>query len=117
MAEAARSWTEHVVITCVTRDDLPDGGAEHFARTIAEIRDKGVRVFILTQKGGQSPCAEHPEGRSGKWGLSPFSPHHRGPALRLRRQPVGGRSADRRGPGGLQPQHRDRAAAVSRRPR
>ena len=29
---------KHVVITCVTRDDLPDGGAEHFCQTIAEIR-------------------------------------------------------------------------------
>ncbi len=29
---------KHVVVTCVTRDDLPDGGAGHFVRTIAEIR-------------------------------------------------------------------------------
>jgi lipoic acid synthetase len=28
----------HVVITCVTRDDLPDGGAEQFVRTIEAIR-------------------------------------------------------------------------------
>ena len=28
----------HVVITCVTRDDLPDGGAGHFCRTIAAVR-------------------------------------------------------------------------------
>lgn len=28
----------HVVITCVTRDDLPDGGAEHFVRTIEAVR-------------------------------------------------------------------------------
>ncbi|MFZ1684003.1 MAG: lipoyl synthase [Candidatus Zixiibacteriota bacterium] len=28
----------HVVVTSVTRDDLPDGGARHFARTIEEIR-------------------------------------------------------------------------------
>jgi lipoyl synthase len=28
----------YAVITSVTRDDLPDGGAGHFARTIAEIR-------------------------------------------------------------------------------
>ena len=39
VAEAARTLgLEHVVITCVSRDDLPDGGAEHFAQTIAEIR-------------------------------------------------------------------------------
>ena len=31
VAEAARQLgLKHVVITCVTRDDLPDGGAEHF---------------------------------------------------------------------------------------
>ncbi len=29
---------EHVVITSVTRDDLPDGGAEHFCETIRSIR-------------------------------------------------------------------------------
>jgi lipoic acid synthetase len=39
VAEAARELgLEHVVITCVTRDDLPDGGAEHFRETISEIR-------------------------------------------------------------------------------
>ncbi len=29
---------DYVVITSVTRDDLPDGGAEHFARTIEKIK-------------------------------------------------------------------------------
>ncbi len=29
---------KHVVVTCVTRDDLSDGGAEHFCQTIEEIR-------------------------------------------------------------------------------
>lgn len=39
VAEAARTLgLEHVVITCVTRDDLPDGGAEQFVGTIEEIR-------------------------------------------------------------------------------
>ncbi len=39
IAEAARRLQlKHVVVTCVTRDDLPDGGAEHFCRTISEIR-------------------------------------------------------------------------------
>ena len=36
----------HTVITSVTRDDLPDGGAEHFAKTIAEIRRADSRVVI-----------------------------------------------------------------------
>ena len=33
-----RLGLRHAVITCVTRDDLPDGGAGHFAATIAAIR-------------------------------------------------------------------------------
>jgi len=35
------------VLTSVTRDDLPDGGAAHFAATIHAIREKGVRVEVL----------------------------------------------------------------------
>ena len=31
---------KHVVITSVTRDDLPDGGAEHFAQVITEIKNE-----------------------------------------------------------------------------
>jgi lipoyl synthase len=43
VAEAvARLGLEHAVITCVTRDDLPDGGAEHFVRTINEIRARSA---------------------------------------------------------------------------
>lgn len=39
VAEAAkRLGLEHVVITSVTRDDLPDGGAEHFRRTVEAVR-------------------------------------------------------------------------------
>lgn len=39
VAEAVKTLgLRHVVITCVTRDDLPDGGADHFARTIAAVR-------------------------------------------------------------------------------
>jgi lipoyl synthase len=39
VAEAARQLgLRHVVVTCVTRDDLPDGGAEHFCQTVREIR-------------------------------------------------------------------------------
>ena len=34
----AKLGLEHVVITSVDRDDLDDGGAEHFARTIRAIR-------------------------------------------------------------------------------
>lgn len=39
VAEAvAKLQLEHAVITCVTRDDLPDGGADHFIQTINQIR-------------------------------------------------------------------------------
>jgi lipoic acid synthetase len=40
----------YVVVTSVTRDDLPDGGAGHFARTIGEIRRclPGAKVEVLT---------------------------------------------------------------------
>jgi lipoic acid synthetase len=36
----------HVVITSVDRDDLPDGGAEHFARVIHAIRAKSPATTI-----------------------------------------------------------------------
>lgn len=40
VAEAARRLgLKHVVITSVTRDDLPDGGAAHFAATIRAVRE------------------------------------------------------------------------------
>jgi lipoic acid synthetase len=50
VAEAARRLTlEYVVLTSVTRDDLPDGGAEHFAATVRAVREAtGARVEVLT---------------------------------------------------------------------
>lgn len=51
VAEAVRRMKlKHVVITAVARDDIPDGGAEHFARTIAAVRgvDPSIVVEILT---------------------------------------------------------------------
>lgn len=49
LAEAAdRLGLAHVVITSVTRDDLPDGGAEHFAQCIRAVRDRtGATVEVL----------------------------------------------------------------------
>jgi lipoic acid synthetase len=46
----AKLGLEHVVITSVDRDDLADGGAEHFARTIAAIRKScpTTTIEILT---------------------------------------------------------------------
>jgi len=37
---AARMDLRHVVVTSVTRDDLPDGGAGHFARVIQAVRQR-----------------------------------------------------------------------------
>jgi len=51
VAEAVRRMKlKHVVITAVARDDIPDGGAEHFARTIQAIRamDASIIIEILT---------------------------------------------------------------------
>jgi lipoic acid synthetase len=46
---AARLGLKHVVITSVTRDDLPDGGAEHFRRCILAVRERtGAAVEVLT---------------------------------------------------------------------
>ncbi|MDO1559938.1 lipoyl synthase [Brevundimonas sp. 2R-24] len=42
----ARMGLKHVVVTSVDRDDLADGGAEHFARTIAEIRRQAPQTTI-----------------------------------------------------------------------
>jgi len=41
---------EHVVVTSVDRDDLEDGGAEHFVRTIRAIRAQapGTTIEVLT---------------------------------------------------------------------
>jgi lipoic acid synthetase len=36
----------HVVITSVTRDDLPDGGAAHFAKTIEAVRNINPKTTI-----------------------------------------------------------------------
>jgi len=50
VAEAtARLNLSHVVITSVTRDDLPDGGADHFHRTVKAVRERhDCTIEILT---------------------------------------------------------------------
>ncbi|HPM60561.1 MAG TPA: lipoyl synthase, partial [bacterium] len=50
VAEAVKSLDlRYAVVTSVTRDDLPDGGAGAFARTIAAIRtaNPGCRIEVL----------------------------------------------------------------------
>ena len=47
VAEAARRMRlRHVVITAVARDDLQDGGADHFRRTIEAVRELNPRIVI-----------------------------------------------------------------------
>jgi lipoyl synthase len=47
VAEAVgRMKLKHVVITAVARDDMPDGGSLHFARTIEAIRQRDPSVVI-----------------------------------------------------------------------
>ena len=48
-AAAAAMGLSYVVVTSVTRDDLTDGGAGHFAETISRVKEKipGVRVEVL----------------------------------------------------------------------
>src|ERR1700722_19970486 len=51
VAEATRRMRlKHVVITAVARDDLQDGGAEHFRRTIEQVRalNPGIVIEVLT---------------------------------------------------------------------
>ena len=60
VAEAiAQMHLEHVVVTSVARDDLPDGGAHIFAETIRQLRaacpGMGVEVLIPDFNGQQEP--------------------------------------------------------------
>ena len=54
-AAAKKLGLRHVVLTCPTRDDLPDGGAEQFARTVRAIRaacpGTTVETLISDMKG------------------------------------------------------------------
>jgi len=54
----ARMGLAHAVVTCVARDDLDDGGAGAFARTIAAVRaaspGTAVEVLISDLKGGRT---------------------------------------------------------------
>ena len=68
LAEAvARMELQHVVITSVDRDDLPNGGAEAFADCIIEIRrrmpDTTVEVLIPDFKGSERALAMVMEAR------------------------------------------------------
>jgi lipoic acid synthetase len=45
--QAVTSWgVGYVVLTSVDRDDLPDGGAEHFARTVRLLKEKKPSMLV-----------------------------------------------------------------------
>jgi len=63
VAEAvARMELAHAVVTCVARDDLPDGGASAIARTVEAIRRRSpgtaVEVLISDCRGDHGALAE-----------------------------------------------------------
>lgn len=54
---AAKLGLKHVVITSVTRDDLPDGGGEHFYQCVRAVRQRtGATVEVLTPDFVHSPA-------------------------------------------------------------
>ncbi len=59
LAEAAeRLKLTYVVITSVTRDDLADGGADHFYRCVLAVRERtGAKVEVLTPDFGGNAAA------------------------------------------------------------
>src|SRR5712672_3666377 len=60
VAEATRRMNlRHVVITAVARDDLRDGGAEHFRRTIESVRslNPGIVIEVLVPDFNDSDSA------------------------------------------------------------
>ncbi|KAH9509976.1 hypothetical protein Btru_044775 [Bulinus truncatus] len=46
-AKAISEWgLDYVVLTSVDRDDLPDGGATHFALTVKEIKARSPKILV-----------------------------------------------------------------------
>jgi lipoic acid synthetase len=69
VAEAvAKMGVKHAVITMVNRDDMPDGGAEHVAKTVEAVRARtaaAIEVLISDLEGNRDAlrvvAAAHPE--------------------------------------------------------
>ncbi|HEV2369987.1 MAG TPA: lipoyl synthase [Acidimicrobiales bacterium] len=74
VAEAVvRMGLDHVVVTAVARDDLPDGGAGAFAATVAAVRAArpGATVEVLIPD-----CKGHPESLSAVFSARPDVLNH-----------------------------------------
>ena len=97
LAEAcARLGLKHVVITSVTRDDLADGGADHFRRCILAVRERtGATIEVLTPDFDGSTDAVDIVMDAPAGGLQPQpgdrqpAPAVRPPQEPVRRQPQG----------------------------
>ncbi|MBI4403191.1 MAG: lipoyl synthase [Deltaproteobacteria bacterium] len=60
VAHAVNEWRlKYVVLTSVNRDDLPDGGADHFARTVEAIKklNASIIVEVLVPDFNDDECA------------------------------------------------------------
>lgn len=63
-ARAIAEWgVGYIVLTSVDRDDIPDGGAEHFARTVRTL--KQLRCALRRSWCYARPCCRHPGGMRG----------------------------------------------------
>ena len=94
-----RLGLRHVVITSVTRDDLPDGGAEHFRRCVLAVRDRtGATIEVLTPDfDGRADAIDvvlsaAPRGLQPQPGDRRPAPAARPPQEPVRRQPEGPRA-------------------------
>ncbi|XP_066516093.1 lipoyl synthase, mitochondrial isoform X1 [Hoplias malabaricus] len=46
-AKAINAWgLDYVVLTSVDRDDLADGGAEHFAKTVSNLKERNSKILV-----------------------------------------------------------------------
>ncbi|XP_030803147.1 lipoyl synthase, mitochondrial [Camarhynchus parvulus] len=46
-AKAIADWgLDYVVLTSVDRDDMPDGGAEHFAKTVRHLKERNPKILV-----------------------------------------------------------------------
>lgn len=46
-AEAVTKWgVDYIVLTSVDRDDIPDGGAQHFAHTVELLKHKKPELLV-----------------------------------------------------------------------
>ncbi|XP_054438033.1 lipoyl synthase, mitochondrial isoform X2 [Pteronotus mesoamericanus] len=46
-AKAIAEWgLDYVVLTSVDRDDMPDGGAEHFAKTVSYLKERNPKILV-----------------------------------------------------------------------